>query len=94
LQVLLWALNAKLRTVEKIKGEDGQLRVVVREIGPDHYARLTAVRLIKDFLLAGRATPKAIERPPAKPVVTMDHIRAFIAEHAPERLRLVDDTDD
>jgi hypothetical protein len=48
--------------------------------GPDHYARLAAAKQVRDFITAGRPTPKPTE--PKERGITVDDLEAIIAHHA------------
>ena len=50
----------------------------VHEIGPDHYARLAAVRRLKDLLVAGR--PPVREPEPKRTQFTLDELKEALAQ--------------
>ena len=47
--------------------------------GPDHYARLAATKHFRDFLAAGRPTPKQEEK--RQEGLTLHQLNALIAAH-------------
>lgn len=55
------------------------------DFGPDHYARLTAVKCLTALLTAGRQAMKPPE--PPRRSITMDEALALLREHDPKALQ-------
>ncbi len=53
--------------------------------GPDHYARLSAAKYLREFLLSGRPLCKEEDR--SKRLFTLEEIQAALAQNQAERLR-------
>jgi hypothetical protein len=76
LQAIEEALHADLKRVAK----DG----TVVELGPDHYARLTAAKRLLELLTAGRLAQKEPEE--RKPGCTWEDFKALLREQGTSRL--------
>lgn len=54
--------------------------ISIVEIGPDHYARLTAAKRMIELLLAGRPAPKDSGSTSPQGICTLDQIRIAVAQ--------------
>ena len=57
----------------------------MRELGPDHFARLTAVKRLTELLAAGRPTPKALEREGQRKTFTLEELENLIESNQATR---------
>jgi hypothetical protein len=85
LQVLDDALVAdrveRSTTVTLIDGPEGKKKItetVPLNLGPDHYARLTASKRYLELLTAGRPTPKAIDAASERRLPTWQELCALV----------------
>jgi hypothetical protein len=96
-----FALRAKQRAYDKdarrlcrpcagetcpLCGGTGLRRGCAVVLGPDHYARLTAAKRVLEFINAGRAAPKAVEKQDAGEL-TIDKVLAVLKDHGIEPRR-------
>ena len=50
----------------------------MRELGPDHFARLAAVKRLIELVAAGRAMPKALERNNEPKTITLEQLEKLV----------------
>jgi hypothetical protein len=62
-------------------GKDGE----PIDLGPDHYARLTAVDRLIRLLTAGRRVPRAVEAKKEDGTMTLGELEARVGGHAGAR---------
>jgi len=51
----------------------------IRELGPDHFARLTAAKRLIELVTAGRPTPKTPEREIKRKTITLQELEELVA---------------
>ncbi len=81
-------IEAQLRRVLEVIDEAFEASLsawattVIIELGPDHYARLTAVKRFIKLITAGRPVPKAPELPVERRTLTLDEIDQICRKYA------------
>jgi hypothetical protein len=82
-----WAIELVSLTMNAIQEALKATRAVwcegkMRELGPDHFARLTAAKRLIELLAAGRPTPKAPEREVKRKTITLQELEELVASHS------------
>jgi hypothetical protein len=84
--------NGNSYAVEKIKDPEGNVTAKPVLIGPDHYARMGAMKVLNTIICAGRAQPKPIDPKDLVPKITFPEllrIRAQQDEYERQQRELV-----
>jgi hypothetical protein len=55
----------------------------MRELGPDHFARLTAAKRLLELVTTGRPTPKAPEKPEKQTGLTLEQLEELVSNSTP-----------
>jgi hypothetical protein len=80
-----WIIELVSETLKAIQEALKATRVIwcdgkMRELGPDHFARLTAAKRLIELVTAGRPTPKSPETKVKRKTVSLEELEALLQE--------------